>query len=73
MNDGIARQTGMLAGVLTFLLRDGATATPTVVAMAGTVGLLAYGLLALGPPLWRRLSAVPPAPPPAPEPAAPDA
>ena len=60
MNDGLARQTGLLAGVLTFLIRDGATVTPAVVAMAGTLGLLTYGLLALGPPLWRRISDVPP-------------
>ncbi len=74
MNDGIARQAGLLAAVLTFLLRGGAAATPAVVTMAGTLGLLTYGLLAVGPALWRRLSAVAPsAPPPAAEPAAPDA
>lgn len=59
MNDGIARQTGLLAGVLTLLLRGSAAATPSVVAMAGTMALLTYGILALAPALWRRLSATP--------------
>lgn len=74
MNDGIARQAGLLAGVLTFLLRGGAAAPPSVVALAGTVALLTYGALALGPALWRRLAALPaPVPAEAPRPDAPDA
>ena len=78
MNDGLARQAGLLAGVLTFLLRGGVSAPPSVLAQAGTMALLTYGLLALAPTLWRRLSALPahrPAPPSAdaPGPDAPDA
>lgn len=65
MNDAIARQTGLLVGVLLFLLRDGAAATPSVLALAGTAALLTYGTLALAPPLWRRMNAVPPGPLPA--------
>ena len=62
MTEAIARQTGLLAGVLTFLLRDGAQAvSPSAVAVAGTVSLVAYGALALVPPLWRRVATLPPA------------
>lgn len=60
MTDALARQAGLLAGVLVLLLRGGAFLAPPTLALAGAVALMAYGLLALTPPLWRRLAAVRP-------------
>ncbi|MEM1117227.1 MAG: hypothetical protein AAGJ11_12025 [Bacteroidota bacterium] len=72
MTPAIARQAGALAALLTALVRGGeAVVAPSTLAVAGTVGLTVFGVLALGPPLLKRLLTPPPAPVPPPVPAPP--
>lgn len=60
MTPGIARQASALAALLTALVRGGeGVVSPSALAVAGTVGLTVYGVLAIGPPLAQRLLAPP--------------
>lgn len=60
MTPGIARQASTLAALLTALVRSGeGVLSPSALAVAGTVGLTVYGVLAIGPPLAQRLLAPP--------------
>ena len=64
MDDGLARQAGLLTALLAVLLRSAAgVPSPWAVVVAGTLGLVVYGVLAVGPRVARRLLSSPAAPP----------
>ncbi len=58
MPDRLAPQASLLAAVLVLLTR-GLSATPADLTVAGAVGLVVYGLLTLGRPVFARLTDVP--------------
>ena len=61
MDDGLARQAGLLTALLAVLLRSAAgVPSPWAVVVAGTLGLVVYGVLAVGPRVARRLLSAPP-------------